>query len=71
MDTGSFKLLELLLIVGVVGYFYINQRNNLQRLKEEREAKQAEDAKSAQPTAQGDANTQADANANNLPPSAE
>ncbi len=44
MDTGSFKILELLLIVGVVGYFYIRQRNNLQRLKEEREARQANDA---------------------------
>ena len=43
MDTSSLKGLELLLIVGVVGYFYIRQRNNLQRLKEEREAKQAED----------------------------
>ncbi|WP_201244694.1 hypothetical protein [Halochromatium salexigens] len=42
MDMGSFKALELLLIVGVVGYFYIRQRQHLQRLKEEREAKQDE-----------------------------
>jgi uncharacterized protein HemX len=42
MDMGSFKALELALIVGVVGYFYIRQRRNLHRLKEEREAKQAE-----------------------------
>ncbi|MFP4602562.1 MAG: hypothetical protein ACLFNA_06500 [Halochromatium sp.] len=40
MDMGAFKALELLLIVGVVGYFYIRQRQNLQRLKDEREAKQ-------------------------------
>lgn len=46
METSSFKVVELLLIVGVVGYFYIRQRNNLQRLKEEREAKQAKDAAS-------------------------
>ncbi|NBC48683.1 MAG: hypothetical protein GVY22_11965 [Gammaproteobacteria bacterium] len=38
MDTGSLKVLELALIVGVVGYFYFRQRNNLQRLKDEREA---------------------------------
>lgn len=44
MDASSFKIVELLLIVGVVGYFYIRQRNNLQRLKEEREAKQAKEA---------------------------
>lgn len=39
MDSGSVKVLELALIVGVVGYFYWRQRGNLQRLKEEREAK--------------------------------
>ena len=43
MDTGSLKVLELALIVGVVGYFYFRQRNNLQRLKDEREAGQQAD----------------------------
>jgi hypothetical protein len=41
MDMGTFKALELLLIVGVVGYFFLRQRRSLQQLKEEREAKQA------------------------------
>lgn len=42
MDTGSLKAVELALIVGVVGYFYLRQRSNLQRLKEEREANHAQ-----------------------------
>lgn len=44
MSTSSLKVLELLLIVAVVGYFYIRQRNHLQRLKQEREAKLTKDA---------------------------
>ncbi|MCF7985086.1 MAG: hypothetical protein K9L70_11845 [Thiohalocapsa sp.] len=43
MDSGSFKALELLLIVGVVGWLYVSQMRNLRRLKEEREAKQREE----------------------------
>jgi hypothetical protein len=43
MDSGSFKALELLLIVGVVGWLYVTQMRNLRRLKEEREAKQREE----------------------------
>jgi hypothetical protein len=39
MDSGAFKALELLLIVGVVGWLYVTQTRNLRRLKEEREAK--------------------------------
>lgn len=54
MDMGSFKALELLLIVGVVGYFYIRQRQNLQRLKEEREAKQDQASTEARSTADAD-----------------
>ncbi len=54
MDMGSFKALELLLIVGVVGYFYIRQRQNLQRLKEEREAKQDQANTEARSTANAD-----------------
>lgn len=42
MDMGSFKALELLLIVGVVGYFFYRQRQSLQRLKDERESKQTD-----------------------------
>jgi uncharacterized protein HemX len=42
MDMGTFKALELLLIVGVVGYFFYQQRQSLQRAREEREAKQAD-----------------------------
>jgi len=42
MDMGSFKALELALIVGVVGYFYIRQRRNLQRLKEKHESTRAD-----------------------------
>jgi|GEM_PF-2544890 len=44
MDSGSIQALELLFILGVVGYFIVSQQNNLRRLKEEREAKQAEEA---------------------------
>jgi hypothetical protein len=33
------KGLELLLIVGVVAWFYFSQMSNLKKLKEEREAK--------------------------------
>ncbi|NEX18321.1 MAG: hypothetical protein C1943_17380 [Halochromatium sp.] len=44
MDSGSIQALELLLIIGVVGYFILSQQNNLRRLKKEREAKQAEEA---------------------------
>ena len=43
MDSGSFKALELLLIVGVVGWLYVTHMRNLRRLKEEREAKQREE----------------------------
>lgn len=43
MDSGSFKALELLLIVGVVGWLYVTQMRNLRRLKEEREAKLREE----------------------------
>lgn len=50
MDAGSLKGLELLLIVGVVGYFYLRQRSNLQRLKEEREAKQGKESRHEQAT---------------------
>ncbi|WP_200345962.1 hypothetical protein [Halochromatium glycolicum] len=53
MDTGSLKVLELALIVGVVGYFYFRQRNNLQRLKDEREAGQQADEKTPE-TDRGD-----------------
>jgi hypothetical protein len=60
MDTGTLKGLELLLIVGVVGYFYLRQRSNLQRLKEEREAKQREESGREQAT-QGDSSAGADA----------
>ena len=42
MDMGTFKALELLLIVAVVGYFFFRQRQSLQRLKDEREAKQVD-----------------------------
>jgi hypothetical protein len=44
MDTGSLKVVELLLIVGVVGYFYFRQRSNLQRLRQARESKRAEES---------------------------
>ncbi|MBK5940012.1 hypothetical protein CCR96_12345 [Halochromatium roseum] len=65
VDTGSFKALELLVIVGVVGYFYINQRNNLQRLKEEREAKQTKDANEANATKATKATEATEANVTN------
>lgn len=42
MDMGSFKALELLLIVGAVGYFYYQQRQSVQRLKDEGESKQTD-----------------------------
>ncbi len=48
MDMDTFKALELLLIVAVVGYFFFRQRQSLQRLKDEREAKQVDtDSRSA------------------------
>jgi hypothetical protein len=53
MDTGSLKVVELLLIVGVVGYFYLRQRSNLQRLKEEREARQSAEPSSDDSSADG------------------
>jgi hypothetical protein len=37
VDTGAFKGLELILIVGAVGWFYVSQMGNLKRLREERE----------------------------------
>jgi len=40
MESGSFKALELVVIVGVVVWFYFTQMRNLKTLKEEREAKQ-------------------------------
>jgi hypothetical protein len=42
MEMQTFKLFELLLIVGVVGYFFLRQRRSLEQLKQEREAKQQE-----------------------------
>ena len=42
METSTLKGLELLLIVGLVGWFYLSQRRNLARLKAEREAKENE-----------------------------
>lgn len=42
MDMGTFKALELLLIVGIVGYFFYRQRQSLQRARDELEAKRAE-----------------------------
>jgi len=41
MDMLSFKVLELILVVGVVGYFYVRQKRTLERLRQEREDKQA------------------------------
>jgi hypothetical protein len=40
MESGSFKGLEFVVIVGVVVWFYFTQMRNLKTLKEEREAKQ-------------------------------
>ena len=44
MEMQTFKLFELLLIVGVVGYFFLRQRRSLEQLKQEREDKQQEGA---------------------------
>ncbi len=46
MESGSFKGIEFIVIVGVVVWFYFRQMGNLKRLKEERETKQAADASS-------------------------
>jgi hypothetical protein len=46
MEMQTFKLLELFLIVGVVGYFFLRQRRSLEQLKQEREAKQREEGAS-------------------------
>jgi hypothetical protein len=40
MESGSFKGLEFVVIVGVVAWFYFTQMGNLKSLKQEREAKQ-------------------------------
>lgn len=40
MESGSFKGLEFVVIVGVVAWFYVTQMRNLKTLKQEREAKQ-------------------------------
>ncbi|MGB5734278.1 MAG: hypothetical protein WBM40_07545 [Thiohalocapsa sp.] len=40
MESGSFKGLEFVVIVGVVAWFYFTQMRKLKTLKEEREAKQ-------------------------------
>ena len=40
MESGSFKGLEFVVIVGVVAWFYVTQMRKLKTLKEEREAKQ-------------------------------
>jgi hypothetical protein len=40
MDTGAFKAIELIVIVGAIVWFYSSQQRNLKRLKDEREAKQ-------------------------------
>jgi len=43
MDMQSFKALELLLIVGVVGWFYLRQKRSLDQLRQEREAKREQE----------------------------
>ena len=40
MDTGAFKAIELIVIVGAIVWFYSSQQRNLKRLKDEREDKQ-------------------------------
>jgi NADH:ubiquinone oxidoreductase subunit 6 (subunit J) len=40
MDTGTFKAIELIVIVGAVVWLYSSQQRNLKRLKDEREARQ-------------------------------
>jgi len=49
MESGSFKGLEFVVIVGVVAWFYVTQMRKLKTLKEEREAKQQAES-AAEPT---------------------
>jgi hypothetical protein len=49
METSSLKGLELLVIVGVVAWFYFSQMSKLDKLKKEREAKQQQAETSADP----------------------
>lgn len=42
MDMQSLKVLELLLIVGVVGYFFLRQKRSADQAKQERSAKSEE-----------------------------
>ncbi len=51
MESGSFKGLEFVVIVGVVAWFYVTQMRKLKTLKEEREAKQQAES-AAEPTAE-------------------
>lgn len=48
METGTFKGIEFILILGLVGWFYFSQMGKLKKLKEEREAKR--DAASSETT---------------------
>jgi len=50
MESGSFKGLEFVVLVGVVVWFYFTQMRNLKTLKAEREAK-----KQAEPTTESTA----------------
>lgn len=42
MDMQSLKVLELLLIVGVVGYFFLRQRRSADQAKQERSTESEE-----------------------------
>ena len=54
MDMQSIKVLELVVIVGVIGWFYLRQRRSLDQLRQQREAKrQREAADSEGPPAGG------------------
>ena len=56
MESGSFRGLEFLVIVGVVAWFYFAQTHNLRRLKEELKAKE-QPIKAAKPLTEADAPT--------------